>query len=227
MLDNYLFGFTEGVLTFLSPCILPMIPIYFFYLAGVSADTAGTSLIRRNRLILNSIGFVLGFTLVFVALGATATSLGTFLKSHPDLLKRVSGAVMILLGLNFAGVIKLKFLDFEKRIDYKFKDLKFYTSILFGMVFAFAWTPCASRFLGAALADAATSSTVFQGMMKLFVYSLGLGVPFILTAILFDQVKNMLKQIQKYSRIINVISGIVLIAAGILFILETFNIYLL
>lgn len=221
-LISYFLTFTEGILTFISPCILPMLPIYFIYLAGTSENGNDTTTHNnspaqnKNRMITNAIGFVLGFTIVFVALGATVTSIGHFLVSNRVLLQKISGIVMIIFGLNFIGILKLGFLNGEKRINFKFSQLRFLTSIVFGIVFGFGWTPCLGAFLGSALLLAGSSGTILQGILMLLIYSIGLGIPFIITAILFDKVKGAIGRIQKYSRVISIISGIMLIAAGIL-----------
>lgn len=209
---SYVLGFLEGILTFISPCILPLLPVYFFYLAGVSVNDT----VNRGRLLRNAIGFVIGFTIVFVLLGATATALGSFMKGHIDIFRKISGILIIVFGLNFMGILKLNFLNVEKRLDYSFKELGFFNSIVFGMVFGFGWTPCVGALLGSALLMAGNSKTMVQGTLLLFIYSAGLGVPFILTSIAFDSIKNTFKEIQKYSRAISIISGIVLILAGVL-----------
>lgn len=213
---SYIFSFIEGILTFISPCILPLIPVYFLYLAGVSGERTQAGPESKNKLLINSVGFVIGFTIVFVLLGAAATSLGHFLKSHIDIFRKVSGVIMIIFGLNFMGVLKLKFLNVEKRLEYRFKELKFFNSIIFGAVFAFGWTPCLGAFLGAALLMAGNSDTLLQGILLLLVYSAGLGVPFILAAVAFEKVKNSIGKVQRYSKITGIVSGLVLIAAGIL-----------
>ena len=215
-LISYFLTFTEGILTFISPCILPMLPIYFLYLAGQSEKDEKLSSSNKNRLLINSIGFVIGFTLVFTALGATVTSLGHFLVNHRILLERISGLAMIVFGLNFIGILKLNFLNMEKRIDFKFKRLRFLSSIVFGIVFSLGWTPCLGAFLGSALALASNSKTILQGMLLLLIYSIGLGIPFILTSIVFEKVKGAFKQIQKHSRAISIVSGVLLIVAGIM-----------
>lgn len=238
MLVPYILTFIEGILTFISPCILPMLPIYFIYLAGSSdekntqaagstneAGSSGTAAASvfpgmknriNNRMLINSLGFVTGFTIIFVLLGATVTSLGHFLQNNRTLLQKVSGLVMIIFGLNFTGILKIRLLNTEKRIDYRVKDLKFLTSILFGMAFGFGWTPCLGAFLGSALLLAGNSKTILQGASLLLLYSVGLGVPFIISAIVFDKVKAAYAKIQKYSGVIGIVSGILLIAAGIL-----------
>jgi len=208
--------FIEGILTFISPCILPLLPVYVFYLAGVPDD--GNGLLEnkhKKALVINSLGFVAGFTLVFVILGAAATSIGRLLKENQDILRKVSSVVIMLFGLGFLGVVKPGFLNKEKRFDYKFDKLGFMSSILFGAVFGFSWTPCVGPFLFTALSTAGNLDTVWQGILLLLIYSIGLGIPFVLTAMAFEQIKGLLKSIQKYSRIIQIVSGIVLILAGI------------
>lgn len=225
---TYILTFVEGILTFISPCILPLIPVYLFYLAGLSGaeDRLNSGLDSRtdrgidngakSRLMINSIGFVVGFTIVFVILGAAATSIGQFLKGHLGTLKKISSIIMIILGMNFLGIFTLGFLDKVKRIDYKFKKLDFANSIVFGIVFSFAWTPCVGPLLFAALSTASIQETVLQGVILLFLYSLGLGVPFIITALIFEKIKGALRNIQKYNRIISIASGILLIVVGII-----------
>ncbi|WP_425314297.1 cytochrome c biogenesis CcdA family protein [Ruminiclostridium herbifermentans] len=213
---SYFMTFLEGILTFISPCILPMLPIYFVYLAGESQKSEKSKPSSKNRLLINSIGFVIGFTIVFTVLGATVTSLGQFLANNKSLLEKISGLVMIVFGLNFAGILKINLLNKEKRFDFNFDSLRFLSSIVFGMVFSFGWTPCLGAFLGSALALASNSDTIIQGMLLLFIYSIGLGIPFILTSILFDKVKGAFRHIQKHTRTISIISGILLIIAGVL-----------
>lgn len=209
---SYLLCFMEGLLAFVSPCILPLLPVYIFYLTGVS-DYAD---IRHPRLIKNSIAFVIGLTLVFVSLGATASLLGQFLQENISVIRKISGIVMVVLGLNFAGVIRLNFLNFDKHLEYHTQKLDFFTSVVFGMVFAFGWTPCVGAFLGSALLLAGNAESIWQGIAMLLLFSIGLGLPFILFAILFDRAGPVLKTLQKYHRAISVISGLVLILAGIL-----------
>jgi cytochrome c-type biogenesis protein len=215
-LFSYVLTFIEGVLSFISPCILPMLPIYFIYLAGDSNDEKMEASLKSKKLIANSIGFVIGFTIVFVLLGATVTSIGHFLVNHKTLLRQISGIIMILFGLNFMGILNVKILNTEKRINFKFTKLEFVSSIIFGIVFGFGWTPCLGAFLGSALALAGNSDTILQGVSLLFVYSIGLGIPFIVSSIIFDKAKDAFKLLQEHGRLISIISGILLIVAGIL-----------
>lgn len=215
LLISYVLTFTEGILTFISPCILPMLPIYFIYLAGTSGSKESAAP-RKNRMLANSIGFVLGFTIVFVILGAAATAFGHFFENNRLLLQRISGLIMVLFGLNFIGVIKIGFLNAEKRFHLRTENIKFLSSIVFGMVFGFGWTPCLGAFLGSALMLAGNSKTVFQGTLLLLVYSIGLGTPFIVTSIVFENAKSTFGRLQKHGRAISIISGILLITAGLL-----------
>lgn len=212
---SYFLTFIEGILAFISPCLLPMLPIYFSYLAGIADENATDVLENKNRLLINSIGFVLGFTIIFTLLGATATFFGMFLKSNIEVIRKLSGIVMILFGLNFMGIFRLKFLDFEKRLDYNFKNMKFFSSLVFGVVFSISWSSCQGALLGAALLMASTSDKVWEGIILLLLYSLGLGIPFIMTSIVFEKLKGLMTFIKKQYRIISFISGIVLILAGI------------
>lgn len=190
-----------------------MLPIYFIYLAGDSEDKY---MYEKKRMLFNSIGFVIGFTIVFVLLGATVTSLGRFLEGNRIFLQKISGLIMIIFGLNFTGIIKLGFLNIEKRINFKIGNLKFLSSVLFGMVFSFGWTPCLGAFLGSALLLAGNSTSTLQGMLLLLVYSIGLGIPFIISSIIIEKAKGAFGLIKKHGRTISIVSGILLIAAGIL-----------
>ncbi len=214
---TYLLTFAEGILTFISPCILPMLPVYFMYLAGTpdSSDaTSGQS--GKTRLIINALGFTTGFTIVFIIMGAAAASLGGFFTSNRDLVQKISGTIMVLFGLNFTGILKLGFLNSEKRFHINVSKLRFMGSILFGIVFGFGWSPCLGTFLGSALMLAGNSETTRDGMLMLLIYSLGLAIPFVVSAAIFENVKGLFVWLKKNSRIISIISGILLIAAGIL-----------
>jgi cytochrome c-type biogenesis protein len=206
-----------------------MLPIYFLYLAGTAVSPAlgqsgqagstglpGSSSAGKNRVLINAIGFVAGFTVVFVVLGAAATALGHFLDSNRLLVQRISGLIMVIFGLNFTGLFKLGFLNMEKRLSYRTENLRFLSSMAFGMVFSFGWTPCLGAFLGSALLLAGNSETMFEGISLLLVYSVGLGIPFIISSMILEQLKGAFVWLQKHGRIIGIISGILLIAAGLL-----------
>ncbi|MGI6778559.1 MAG: cytochrome c biogenesis CcdA family protein [Acetivibrionales bacterium] len=222
-MNIYIISLLEGILTFVSPCILPLLPVYFFYLAGETGRNVSIQDYNKRRLIINSIGFVIGFTIIFVLLGAAATALGQFLKVHIGILRKISGIVMVIFGLNFMGILNIKLLNTEKRFEYKFKELRFINSIIFGVVFAFAWSPCMTAFLGSVLLMAGNSETLLQGVLLLFVYSIGLGIPFLLSSVILDRIRDSFKLIQRHSRLIRIISGIVLILAGLLVFTDRFK----
>jgi len=212
---QYLILFLEGFLTFVSPCLLPMLPIYVsFFAAGKSNENSENS--NRKRTLTNALGFVLGFTLVFVALGAFAGAIGGLLLRHSFWVNLVTGLVVIVLGLNFLGVLKIGFLNKTRQRSANTKDLKFTTSLLFGLAFSIGWTPCAGPFLGAALGMASQQGSVLMGMLMLLVYCAGLGLPFIISAVLIDRLKGTLGFIKRHMRAINIASGILLVVMGIL-----------
>ena len=213
---QYLILFLEGIITFISPCLLPMLPIYVSYFA---AGETG-----RGRTLANSIGFVCGFTIVFVVLGAFAGTLGRLLIEHALVVNIVTGAIVILLGLNFLGVISIGFLNragsgFGGRAAGRIAgatELKFFPSVLFGLVFSISWTPCVSAFLGSALMMASRQGGTLAGTLMLLVYSLGLGIPFVASAVLIDRFKAAFAFIKRNYRIINIVCGSLLVAVGVL-----------
>lgn len=205
---QYFISFLEGMITFISPCLLPMLPIYISYFAG------GGSRSTKNSLI-GALGFVTGFTLVFVTMGALAGTIGSLLKEHQTAVNMISGFIVILFGLNFLGVLKWNlFKGSKKAIDTE--KMGFFSSVLFGLVFSVGWTPCVGAFLGSALMLASQQGHVVEGMLMLLAYSLGLGIPFLLSAVLIDYLKSTFDFIKRNYRVINLISGILLIIIGIL-----------
>ncbi|NLV35489.1 MAG: cytochrome c biogenesis protein CcdA [Clostridiaceae bacterium] len=216
-LISYILTFTEGILSFISPCILPMLPVYFLYLAGSSGDENASQMhARKSRLIMNSLGFVAGFTIAFVLLGAAAAALGGLLEESRLVLQKISGLIMILFGLHYIGVFKIGFLNKEKRLQVNTDRLRFAGAMLFGFVFGFGWSPCLGPFLGSAVMIAGNSGTIANGMLLLLVYSIGLAIPFVISAIIFENVRGVFDWLKKHSRLISIISGILLIVAGIL-----------
>lgn len=208
---SYVLAFLEGIISFISPCILPMLPLYIGYLAGGVSPEEG-----NNKLLGNSLSFILGFTLVFVALGAAASSLGMFLQKQLPILNRIGGIIVILLGLNYIGVVAIPFINRERRMEMKqTQAMGPLRSILFGMVFALGWTPCVGPFLGSALMMAANTAHVFQGIVTLICYALGIALPFFLVAILFGSLQGTFTFIKKHYKIITMIGGILLLAMGI------------
>lgn len=204
----YLISFLEGIITFLSPCLLPMLPIYLSYFAGGGIRSTGKTL--RNAL-----GFILGFTVVFMAMGALAGTVGSFLKSHQTAVNIVSGLIVIAFGLSFLGVFRLSFFK-GSRFRVQAEQMGFFSALVFGVVFSLGWTPCVGAFLGSALALASQQGHVLTGMGMLLAYSLGLGVPFLLSALLIDKLKSAFDWVKAHYQIINTISGGLLILIGVL-----------
>ena len=205
---QYLILFLEGIITFISPCLLPMLPVYVSFFAAGEAD--------KRRVLINSVGFVCGFTAVFVVLGAFAGTVGGLLAGHHTAVNIVTGLIVIVLGLNFTGLINIGFLNRTKVRDAEVKDLKFFSSTLFGIVFSISWTPCVSAFLGSALMMASRQGGMLGGVLMLLVYSLGLGVPFVISAVLIDRLKGAFDFIKRNYTRVNIISGALLIAIGVL-----------
>jgi len=205
---QYLIAFLEGIITFISPCLLPMLPIYLAYFAGGAAQprrTAG-----------NALGFILGFTLLFTLLGAFAVGLGGLLQRHQTVVNIVTGVIVVLFGLNFTGLLSVGFLNSTRKFESRVLPNTFLRSVLFGIIFAIGWTPCVGTFLGSALLLASQQDTVAQGVMMLIVYSLGLGIPFLVSALLIDRLKTAFDWIKRHYRVINIVCGVFLIAVGIL-----------
>ncbi len=207
---QYILSFLEGIITFVSPCLLPMLPVYISYFA------AGESSNDKKTAIKNSIAFVLGFSVVFIALGAFSATLGSLLLRYSDIVYLVSGIIIILFGLSVLGVIKLPILTIFNKANGGGKKRGVLSSFVFGIIFSVCWTPCVGAFLGSALILAAASGNVWQGVIMLALYSLGLGIPFILSAFLLDRLKSSFDFIKRHHKIINTISGIILIILGIL-----------
>jgi cytochrome c-type biogenesis protein len=205
---QYLISFLEGIITFISPCLLPMLPIYLSYFAG-----GGQRTIRKT--LINALGFVLGFTLVFVAMGALAGTLGSFLKTYQTAVNIISGAIVVLFGLNYLGVLKLNLFRGGNQ-TMNGENLGFFSAVVFGVIFSIGWTPCVGAFLGAALMLASQQGHVLEGMGMLLCYSLGLGIPFIFSAILIDNLKSAFNWIKTHYNLINKGCGIALVAVGIL-----------
>lgn len=205
---QYLISFLEGIITFISPCLLPMLPVYVSYFVGGSERGA----VRTLR---NALGFVLGFTVVFVAMGALAGTLGSFLNRHTTAVNIVSGVIVVVFGLSYLGVIKLNFLR-GARSGMDTASLGFGSAMVFGVIFSVGWTPCVGAFLGSALMLASQRGHVLEGMAMLFVYSVGLGVPFVISAVLIDRLKSTFDWIKRHYSVINTVCGIFLIVIGVL-----------
>ena len=218
---TYLITFLEGIITFVSPCLLPMIPIYVTYFAA--GEEVRTSIVLRNAL-----GFVLGFTCVFIAMGALASSVGAFFIEYQSAVNVVCGLVVIAFGLYFLGIIKINLFHGAKN-PLAGRQLGFFSSVLFGVIFSVGWTPCVGAFLGSALMLASQQASVAQGVILLLCYSAGLGIPFVaaavliimlnpflLSAVLIDKLKGAFTVIKQHYDIINKVCGWFLVAVGAL-----------
>ncbi len=205
---QYLISFLEGVVTFISPCLLPMLPIYVSYFSG------GGERDLKNTLA-NALGFVLGFTVVFVALGALAGTAGSLLREYQTVVNAVSGLVVIFFGLNYLGVFKLNLFRGIAR-SHDVGTMGFFSAVAFGVVFSVGWTPCVGTFLGSALMLASQQAHVLEGVLMLLVYSLGLGIPFVVSAVLIDSLKSAFDAIKRHYAVINKVCGALLVALGVL-----------
>lgn len=205
---QYIISFLEGIITFISPCLLPMLPIYISYFAGGGERTTGKTL-------KGALGFVAGFTVVFVSLGALAGTVGSFLREYQTAVNIISGLIVIMFGLNFLGVFRLNLFKGINR-SVNTDNMGFFSAFLFGVFFSIGWTPCVGAFLGSALMLASQQAHVVQGMLMLLAYSLGLGIPFVFSAVLIDYLKSTFNWIKRNYGIINMASGILLVLIGIL-----------
>jgi len=221
---SYWSALGAGALSFLSPCVLPLVPPYLCYMAGVSVeefrnpDAAGAGTASRRAVMSSSLFFTLGFATVFVALGASATSIGMLLRTNLDILAQVGGAIIILMGLNFLGVIRIPLLSREARFQGGGQPATLTGAYVMGLAFAFGWTPCIGPILGAILAVAASQQTVGQGASLLGVYSLGLAVPFWLAAAFSGAFMGFLSRFRRHLGLMEKIIGALLVITGLAFI---------
>ncbi len=204
---QYFISFLEGIITFISPCLLPMLPIYISYFAGGGIRSTRKTLLGAG-------GFVAGFTIMFVLMGALAGTVGSFLTKHQTAVNIVSGLIVIFFGLNFLGVFRLNL--FRGGNGVAKKQTGFFSALLFGIVFSVGWTPCVGAFLGSALMLASQQAHVVKGMLLLLSYSLGLGLPFLVSAVLIDRLKSAFHWIKQNYKIINLVSGCLLVLIGVL-----------
>ena len=232
-----LFGaFVAGVFSFVSPCVLPLIPGYLSFISGVSleemrgmntgggtAAVAGASPAAQRQVLITSIFFIIGFSLVFVALGASATYLGQYLMQRLSLLGKVAGVLIIIFGLHTMGVFKIPFLLNEARVQANAKPASLFGAMVVGIAFAFGWTPCIGPILAAILAVAAAQDTVGEGIRLLAVYSMGLAIPFLLTALAINQFFKAFAKIRRYYHTIELVSGAMMVIIGVLIFTNRFT----
>ena len=240
---DYILTFLEGFASFISPCMLPMVPIYLSYFMGEKSkyneignndknnndDKETEDEIKKekekeieiekqkqkNNTLINSIGFVLGFTIIFLVLSIFASSLGNVLNNNIKYIKVIFGILIIILGFNYIGIFKIGFLNKTKKARLNNKDFNFLKAVIFGILFSISWTPCIGTFLSSALLLVAKTESIIQGLIMMLLYSLGLGIPFIISAVFIDKLKTTFDFMKKHFDIIKKISGIILIISGI------------
>jgi len=220
-------AFFAGLLTFLSPCVLPLIPAYLSFITGVSIDDLVSSGEEKSkmtkRIFLEMVLFISGFSLVFILLGASASYFGKFVLSRLNILRIVGGVLVIVFGLYISGLFNISFLGYERKIHLKMKPANILGSFIVGIVFALGWTPCVGPVLGTILTYAATQETVREGVFLLGSYSLGLGIPFLVSGLAVNLFLRGFRKIKKYSRLISVVTGGLLILFGILILTGKFQ----
>ena len=205
---NYLLTFLEGIASFISPCILPMIPIYISYVMGKEESKTG-------KTVVNALGFVLGFTVSFVILSVVASLLGSILSEYIQYMKVFFGFLIIVLGFNYMEIFHIPFLNKTKGINANLKNANFIKTFLFGLIFSISWTPCVGSFLSSALMLIAKEQNIGKGMILIVIYSLGLGIPFIISAVLANQLKDTFEFVKRHYTAVKRISGMILICMGI------------
>lgn len=220
---SILVAFTGGVFTFFTPCFFPLIPSYLTFISGLSFNDllSDTSLkLTRYNLILNTLFFILGFSVIFTILGASITYLSNLLFNYQDIFKKIGGTIIVLLGLYILGVFKVSFFQKEFKIHLDQRSIGFLGSFLVGITFAFGWSPCVGPILGSILIYASTTATLYQGIFLLIFYSLGIAIPFLLVAILLSTFMNYFNKFKKLLPLINKICGIFLVLIGIIIFLD-------
>ena len=216
---SYIVAFTAGFLSFLSPCLLPLVPSFMAYITGVSfkdLKDPGNKAEVRAKTMAHSLFFVLGFSTVFILLGLTATFLGKMLFQYQAAIRIVGGAFIILMGLSLAGVLKLGFLEKDRRLNIPIKGASYIGSFLVGVTFAAAWTPCAGPILGSILVLAGTKANIAQGAQLLTLYSAGIAIPFLLTGLAVNSFLELLNRFKNTLKVVNTVGGIFLVIVGLL-----------
>jgi len=211
-------AFVAGLLSFFSPCVLPLIPAYFTFITGFSIEelTEKYNSEIRKKVFLSTFLFVLGFSLIFILMGASASYLGGLMYTYKKLIRIIGGILIIILGIHLTGIIRIPGLDFEKRITLKKKPLHFLGTLIIGMAFGAGWSPCIGPLLGSILIIAGSQETVWQGVILLGIYSAGLATPFIIISIFINFLLTFIKKASKVLKYVNVMAGVVLIVVGLI-----------
>ena len=224
---SYAVAFAAGFLTFLSPCLLPIIPSFIAYITGISLSDINDpdkKNAAKRRALVHSLLFIVGFSLIFILLGLTATFIGKVLFRYQKLIQTGGGILIILFGLYLIGILKLDFLGKEMKIRFRSEGASYISSFIIGVTFAAAWTPCAGPILGSILLLAGTKTSVMEGAKLLSVYSLGIAVPFFLTALLINTFVAYFSKLKKFISAVNIISGVFLVIVGILIMTNYLNV---
>jgi len=213
---SYPAAFFAGLLAFFSPCILPLIPAYFTLITGFSLKelTEGTTARLRRKVFISTLAYVLGFSVVFVAMGASASWLGVVIQKYRDFLRITGGIVIIIFGIHLTGIIRLRILDFEKKIHMKGKPVHFWGIFALGMVFSAGWSPCIGPILGSILIIAGSQTSVWQGVLLLSLFSFGLALPFLVMSVFINLLLAFVKKVSPKLRYVNMIAGVLLIIIG-------------
>lgn len=224
---TYIAALFAGFLSFISPCVLPLVPAYISFISGVSVEDLRNEAQRAaasRKIFISATAFVLGFSTVFILLGATATTVGSFLNANLGLLSQIAGAILIIFGLHVIGVLRIPFLNYEARIHSRSQPTTLVGAFTVGLAFAFGWTPCIGPILGAILAIAGSRDSTMEGMLLLTVYSIGLGVPFLLTAAATAKLLRAMNRIKRHFRTVEFVSGAFLIVVGLLMFFKMFSV---
>ncbi|MBZ4687771.1 MAG: cytochrome c biosis protein transrane region [Clostridiales bacterium] len=217
-------AFLAGLLSFFSPCVLPLIPAYLAHLSGSTpAELKNRDRETFYRVIKNAAGFVLGLSVTFILLGLTASALGKFLLQYQGLIMKAGGVIVIIFGLQLMGIVNFKSLLRDTRKEIKTSQVGFFNSLLMGFIFSAGWTPCIGPVLSSILVLAGSSGSLYQGMLLLSFYSLGLAIPFLLTALFIGWALEKLQRITPYLPVLNKLAGVLLIVLGIMLITNTFS----
>jgi len=224
MLEIGLFSsFIAGLLAFISPCVLPLVPVYIGMMSSKAIyRNESIKISERLYLFINSLFFVMGFSIVFIALGSAATFIGQILEDYSSLISRIGGAILIIFGLHYMGLFKIKFLNLEKRFGMPGSIRSgFIGSFIFGIIFSFGWIPCVGIILSGILLLASKLDTLLEGILLLGVFSLGLGIPFILASIFISFFSRFIKKLNKHLGLVSIISGIFIIVLGVVFVTDS------
>lgn len=212
-----------GIISFLSPCVLPIVPPYLAYMSGVSLNEMSSISSARRRAVVAALFFVMGLSTVFLLLGFTASAFGSFFLQNQILFSQISGVVVIVFGIHFLGIFRIPFLDREARVDAGDKGGSSFGAYLLGLAFAFGWTPCIGPQLGAILSLAAGEASVSRGTLLLGIYALGLGIPFLLAAMFITRAVNVMNRLKRHMKTIERVMGALLISVGVAMLTGAFS----